>query len=80
MTDEISMNTPASPTPLTSQFRFWVLIVLTFFIPLVGLIAGIIYISKPSPVDKRLGKAVLIFAVVMAVLVLGLMMSVASFA
>ena len=41
---------------------------LSFFIPIVGIILGIVYMSKPDPESKSLGRTCLILAIVAIVL------------
>jgi hypothetical protein len=40
----------------------WLFYVLSFFIPLAGIIIGAIYMSKPDPANKKFGKTCLICA------------------
>lgn len=40
----------------------WLFYVLSFFIPLAGIIIGAIYMSKPDPENKKFGKTCLICA------------------
>ena len=37
---------------------------LSFFIPLLGIILGIVYMSRPDPESKRLGQACLIIGII----------------
>jgi hypothetical protein len=46
----------------------FVLYALSFFIPLVGIILGIVYMSKPDPESKSLGKICLIISIVVIVI------------
>jgi hypothetical protein len=45
------------------------LYVLSFAIPLVGIILGFVYMSRPDPESKRLGQACLIIAIVGTILI-----------
>lgn len=62
------MMSNGNTEPLSSGIKT-LLYIVTFFIPLVGLIVGIIYLNNPLEENKRFGKSILIFAIVMMVLV-----------
>jgi hypothetical protein len=61
------MYYPQQPAYYGSQYSGclkFVLYVASFFIPLVGLIAGVIFISRPDPESKRLGQTLLVLGVI----------------
>jgi hypothetical protein len=60
---------PAYYGPRYSGCLKFVLYALSFFIPIVGIIAGIIYMSKGDPESSALGKACLFIAI--AAIVIG---------
>ncbi len=62
MADDTPTNSSGASTSVTSQPKFWVLMVVSLVVPLIGVIAGLIFLSKSDPADKRLGKTVLIVA------------------
>lgn len=45
----------------------WLWYVLSFIVPLVGIILGIIYMQKPEPEVKKFGKTCLIVAIISVV-------------
>ncbi|MBN1956261.1 MAG: hypothetical protein JW900_14610 [Anaerolineae bacterium] len=47
----------------------FLLYVVSFAIPLVGLILGLVYMSRPDPESKRLGQTCLIISIVSFVLI-----------
>ena len=56
------------PTPQYSGCMKWAFYLLSVFIPLAGIILGVIYMSKPDPESKGLGKACLIIGIVVIVI------------
>jgi hypothetical protein len=46
----------------------FLLYALSFFIPIVGIIAGVIFMSRPDPESKRLGQTCLILGIISIVL------------
>jgi CHASE2 domain-containing sensor protein len=50
--------------PETPPEPRWLFYILSFFIPLAGIILGAIYMSKPGPAMKQFGKTCLICALV----------------
>lgn len=53
--------------PLSSGIKT-LLYIITVFIPLVGLIFGILYLNNPLEENKRFGKGILIFSLVIVML------------
>jgi hypothetical protein len=47
----------------------WLWYILSFIIPILGIILGAIYLGKPEPENKRFGKNCLIAAVIYVVVV-----------
>jgi hypothetical protein len=48
----------------------WLWYILSFIIPILGIILGAIYMSKPEPENKRFGKNCIIAAVISFVVVI----------
>jgi hypothetical protein len=48
----------------------WLWYILSFIIPILGIILGAIYLGKPEPENKRFGKNCLIAAVIYMVVVI----------
>jgi hypothetical protein len=68
---------PQAAQPQISEGMKILFYILSFLIPLLGIIIGVIYYSKPDPESKNVGKMCIILAlvavllVVMCVVVLG---------
>ncbi len=58
----------SSTEPLSGGIKI-LLVIVTIFIPLVGLIVGIIYLQNPLEENKKFGKTLLILSIVMMVLI-----------
>jgi hypothetical protein len=62
---------PPQPVYAGSQYSGclkFVLYLASFFIPFIGIIAAIIYMSRPDPESKRLGQTCLILGIISFVL------------
>lgn len=60
---------PTETTPkLTSHKYFLTFEVLAIVLPIVGIVIGIAYLTKKGPLDKAVGKVVLITAIIAVVL------------
>ena len=57
------------PAPVNPVVQI-MLYILTFFMPLVGIIAGAINMGKPNPQSKRFGRNLLFFGIIMGIITL----------
>ncbi len=64
----VAMMGPAAPTARMSDGMKILLYILSFLIPLIGIIVGVIYYVKPEPEYKEVGRNCIIIAVIMWVI------------
>ncbi|MTI96496.1 MAG: hypothetical protein FH749_13650 [Firmicutes bacterium] len=64
---ECDDNVGGGASPLSGGLRV-LLFVLSFFVPIVGVLVGIILINNPLPENRRFGKWLLIYSLVIFVL------------
>ncbi len=59
---------PPPPAPQYSGCMKWGFYLLSVVIPIAGIIIGIVYMSKPDPESKSLGRVCLIISIVVTVI------------